>query len=232
MRWNLSASSGLPVARAGRVGGNAQADHIDANIVLAGIAPGGGGGGTLYRSTDGGASWVEVAALSGTTVYDIEFTPSGVVYLGTYQGVWKSTDGGVFWTQLNLGIGEYDGTHEVTIAPNNENTIYAGVADHLGNQDQNVLRSTDAGSTWTDITPPMAAPMTCRGIAINPNNSDNIFAAFGVVDSLCYLQKQLVASVMTVSIVNSFETIQIHEEYGKVALLPDGFMNRLLKTVV
>ena len=44
------------------------ASTVDANIVLAGIAPGGSTGGTLYRSTDGGNTWSEVPALDGTSV--------------------------------------------------------------------------------------------------------------------------------------------------------------------
>src|SRR5215469_916252 len=59
------------------------ASTIDANIVLAGIAPGGSFGGTLYRSTDGGNTWLEVPALDGISVFDIEFAPDGTSYIGT-----------------------------------------------------------------------------------------------------------------------------------------------------
>ena len=53
------------------------ASTVDANIVLAGLAPGGSFGGTLYRSSDGGNTWSEVPALDGTSVFDIEFAPDG-----------------------------------------------------------------------------------------------------------------------------------------------------------
>ena len=56
---------------------DAAASTVDANIVLAGLAPGGSFGGTLYRSTDGGNTWSEVQALDGTSVFDIEFAPDG-----------------------------------------------------------------------------------------------------------------------------------------------------------
>ena len=46
---------------------------VDPNIVLAGLAPDGSFGGTLYRSGDGGNTWSEVPALAGTSVFDIEF---------------------------------------------------------------------------------------------------------------------------------------------------------------
>src|SRR5919198_1183352 len=42
------------------------ASTVDSNVVLAGLAPGGSFGGTLYRSSDGGNTWLEVPALDGT----------------------------------------------------------------------------------------------------------------------------------------------------------------------
>lgn len=150
---------------------------VNPNIVLAGLNPSSGTG-KLFRSTNGGASWSEVAALSGKNIYDIEFTPTGVVYIGTSDSVWKSTNGGANWTQLNLNIGLNDVVHCVTVDPNNENIIYAGVDEALGSQDKNVLRSTNGGTTWTDITPDMS-PMGCYGIAVNPNDGNNILCVFG-----------------------------------------------------
>src|SRR5689334_10928122 len=50
---------------------------VDPNIVLAGTDT------SLYRSTDGGNTWTEVSALTGTSVYDIEFAAGGKVYIAT-----------------------------------------------------------------------------------------------------------------------------------------------------
>ena len=144
------------------------------DIVLAGLYPSSGSG-TLFRSTNGGASWTEVTALSGKNVYDIDFTSTGIAYIGTSDSVWKSTDDGANWTQLNLNIGLNDTVHCVTIDPTNEDTIWAGVDDALGNQDKNVLKSVNGGSTWTDFTPNMT-PMACRGIALD---NGIVMAAFG-----------------------------------------------------
>jgi photosystem II stability/assembly factor-like uncharacterized protein len=40
------------------------------------------------------------------------------------------------------------------------------------------MRSTDGGATWTDRTPPHA-PMSGRGIAVDPNDSNTVIAVFG-----------------------------------------------------
>ena len=154
---------------------------VDANIVLAGLAPGGSFGGTLYRSSDGGNTWSEVSALDGTSVFDIEFAPApnNIAYLGTQDSIRKSTDGGLTWVTLNLGIGANDQVFDVAIDPSNSSILWAGIADASGFQPVNVIRSTDGGATWADRTPPHAAPMSGRGIAVDPNDSNTIIAVFG-----------------------------------------------------
>src|SRR6185503_8372614 len=116
---------------------------------------------------------------SNESVYDIEFTPSGTVYAATIDSVWKSTDSGASWIATNLGIGLNDQVFEVTIDPTNPSTLWIGVADAIGNQPVNVMQSTDGGTTWVNRTPPMGSAQTCRAIAINPNNTQQIAAAFG-----------------------------------------------------
>jgi photosystem II stability/assembly factor-like uncharacterized protein len=154
------------------------ASTVDSNIVLAGIAPGGSFGGTLYRSSDGGNTWLEVPALDGTSVFDIEFAPDGTTYIATQDSVRKSTDGGLTWTTLNLGIGANDQVFDVAIDPSNSSNLWIGVADAAASQPVNTMRSTDGGATWTDRTPPHA-PMSGRGVAVDPNDSNTVIAVFG-----------------------------------------------------
>jgi photosystem II stability/assembly factor-like uncharacterized protein len=158
---------------------DAAASTVDANIVLAGLAPGGSFGGTLYRSTDAGNTWSEVLPLAGTSVFDIEFAPDGATYIGTQDSVRRSTDGGISWTLLNLGIGLNDQVFDVALDPSNPLTVWAGIADASGSQPVNVMRSTDSGATWSNRTPPLAAPISCRGIAVDPGNSNTVIAVFG-----------------------------------------------------
>ncbi|MCK4871136.1 MAG: hypothetical protein KAS72_00255 [Phycisphaerales bacterium] len=165
----------------GPFGGDADdvaASPTDPDIVLAGLAPSSGSG-TMYRSTDGGATWTQVPDLAGEDVYDIEFTPGGIVYAGTGHGPWKSTDGGVNWTQIDLGIGLNQQTFEVEIDPSDADTIWVGVADAMGNNPYNVMVSINGGTTWTDRTPAMGSPMGCEGISVDPNDPNSLFACFG-----------------------------------------------------
>jgi photosystem II stability/assembly factor-like uncharacterized protein len=152
---------------------------VNTSIVLAGIAPTGSSGGKMYRSVDGGATWTVVPTLAFQSVFDIEFAPSGTVYAGTMDGVWRSNDGGASFTALNLGIGLNDQTFEVTIDPGNPSVLWAGIADAIGSQPVNVMMSPDGGTTWFNRTPTLPSPQNCRAIAIHPANSQVMGAAFG-----------------------------------------------------
>ncbi|HET6546030.1 MAG TPA: hypothetical protein VFG55_04705, partial [Rhodanobacteraceae bacterium] len=155
------------------------ASPTDPDIVLAGIAPGTGAPGTLYRSTDGADNWTAVADLAGVSVYDIEFAADGTAYAATADALWTSGDDGATWTRLDLAIGLNQQVLDVALDASDPSTLWVGIGDGFGGQPVNVMRSTDGGLTWSDRTPPHAAPMTCNAIAIDPGDSDTVIAAFG-----------------------------------------------------
>lgn len=178
-REDLTASGWIPLGPFGGDVDDVAASPTVPSVVLAGIAPSGSSGGTLYRSTDAAATWSAVAQLANVSVHDVEFAANGDAFIGTIDGIWKSTDGGASWTQLSLGIGLNDQVFEVALDPSNASTLWVGVADALGGQSQNVLMSANGGTSWTNRTPPLASPQSCRSIAIDPSNSSKVYAAFG-----------------------------------------------------
>lgn len=147
-------------------------------LVLAGIAPSGGGGGTLYRSTDDTATWSRVADLAGRSVYDVEFGPGGDVFVASDSGVWSSSDDGASWTRRDLGIGPNQQVLDVALDPGDAAVIWAAVADAQGLQSANVVKSTDGGASWSDVTPPHS-PMSGTAIVVDPADSDTVVAVFG-----------------------------------------------------
>ena len=147
------------------------------SVVLAGLAPSSGFGGSMYRSTDAGGTWTQVPSLSNLSVYDIEFASDGTAYAGTLDGPFKSVDGGATWTALPLGIGLNDQVLEITLDPLLPARVWVGVADALGSQTKVVLRSDDGGATWTDVSP-AGVGLGCAGIAVDPTDSNRVFACF------------------------------------------------------
>ena len=153
---------------------------ISPDIMLAGVAPAGSTGGALFRSTDGGTSWSIVPGLTSTSVYDIEFAPDGTAYIGSIDSIWKSTNSGASFTSLSLGIGLNDQVFDVAINPGDANELWIAIADAIGNQPVNVMKSTSAGAagSWVDVTPPMGVARSGRAIAINPKNPQEVYVGF------------------------------------------------------
>ncbi|MGI4790593.1 MAG: WD40/YVTN/BNR-like repeat-containing protein [Janthinobacterium lividum] len=125
------------------------------------------GPGTIYKSTDRGATWT---TLGLTGVYmganddrrwggerlAVQPGRAGVMLFGSRtQGLWRSVDGGVHWRQSSLPYPLGDdviGVQAVAFDPNAPHTVYAAVS-HNG-----LYRSTDSGSTWTNISAAVTAP--------------------------------------------------------------------------
>ncbi len=135
--------------------------------------------GALYRSDDSGASWQRVPELGNAPVYDIEFSKTGGIVLGTLDGVVTSSDGGKVWQRRALGIGLNDAVLDVALDPLRPAVLWAGIADAQGTQPVNVMRSHDRGGSWSNRTPPLSRPLSCREIAIDPVDPRRIVAVFG-----------------------------------------------------
>jgi photosystem II stability/assembly factor-like uncharacterized protein len=97
----------------------------------------------LYKSTDSGDSWQDVTGSIQATPESIIIDPNNPnkVYVGTYWGVYRSSNSGQTWAG-NVGR-VY--AYALGMDPSNSNTIYAGY-------DKNCYKSTDGGVNWTKYT--------------------------------------------------------------------------------
>ena len=120
----------------------------------------------LLKSTDGGASWsmipgpgdafyrrciskIVVDPTHAATVYlTIAYGSNG--FLGN-SGVWKSTDGGVNWTNTTAEAG-LDQTYPYTdlvIDPVHPQTLYTAAGYIFGTDSNGIYKTTDGGANWT-----------------------------------------------------------------------------------
>ena len=110
--------------------------------------------------------------------------PSTYYVAAAGGGVWKTTNAGASWkpmtdSQQTLAMGA------IAVAPTNGNILYAGTgeADNSGDSQPGVgiLRSTDAGATWTLSQGPgnifFNSGLTTSKIAVDPTNPNVVYAA-------------------------------------------------------
>ena len=112
----------------------------------------------LEKSFDGGISW-ETLATFGTSqdhiITGIEVSRSNPEVLYVVQnrnpsGIFKSTDGGQSFSQINPPVNAVNGAF-ITLDPLDENHLWLAW-NRGGNNSNKVFESTDGGSSWTNLT--------------------------------------------------------------------------------
>lgn len=171
----------LPPVWLGPWGGsiiNIVADRRNPSVIYAGSS-----GGSVYKSTNGGESWLwSGKGIGSVSIYSLAIDPqnSSILYAGSYkQGVYKSTDAGNNWTRV--GSGTITGTivYTIEVNPGNHNIIYAGTrlpgTDSNGNFVGYLFKSTDGGANWSSVF--SVTNDWVYDIAINPNAPETMLAA-------------------------------------------------------
>lgn len=149
-------------------------------------ASGGGaffGGNGIYKSADGGRTWNVLPVTAdnrpqSNTPFDLIFNlaihpTTGDLYAATWNGIHRSIDGGVSFTEVIAG--GIDTWTDVMITPGG--VIYV-TFDSDGTPNKGIHRSTD-GTTWTNITPagyPTVYGRTVLGYTPSDENIVYVFA--------------------------------------------------------
>lgn len=153
----------------------------------------------LFKSTDGGDSWQTLAAetFAGRTFARLIVSPAdgdllyaAVGHAGGFParvaakghplrdgpvGVFRSSDGGSTWTQLQNGLPAVAAT-DLAMHPTDPDILYAAIGDIFGHPENGVYRSADGGDSWEPIGS-FGNPSVGRiSIAIAPTNSQRIYA--------------------------------------------------------
>lgn len=149
----------------------------------------------IYKSEDGGASWINTGLKNSEHIGRIAIDPKDgdVVYVAAYgplwsdggeRGIYKTSDGGKTWRRV-LYVSEYTGFNEVLIDPTHTNIIYAAAHQRQrkvftyigGGPESAVYKSTDSGHTWNKIMNGLPTGDLGRiGLAISPVNTDVLYS--------------------------------------------------------
>ncbi|MBW3534844.1 MAG: hypothetical protein KY453_06440, partial [Gemmatimonadetes bacterium] len=103
-------------------------------------------GGRISRSTDGGASWADLAT-GGEGRLSVAVTGRNAFAAGKYA-ILRSTDAGETWT--HLGLEETRHVGRIVVHPADPDVVYVAAVGHLfgPNEERGVYKSTDGGRTW------------------------------------------------------------------------------------
>ncbi|MGQ0736039.1 MAG: VPS10 domain-containing protein [Acidobacteriota bacterium] len=147
----------------------------DANTVWVGSGENnnrqsGSWGNGVYKSTDGGQTWKHMGLRDSKHIARIIVDPvdHDVVYVaalgslwgpGKERGVYKTTDGGVTWTNV-LFVDQDTGATELVQDPANNKVLYAATYQRRratwgfngGGPGSGIYKTSDAGRTWTKLT--------------------------------------------------------------------------------
>jgi len=102
-----------------------------------------------------------------TTQGETEYTDK----VGDGAGVFKSTDRGNNWTQINNGLNSLE-TNVLVVDPNDSEVLY------LGTDDDGIYKSINGGENWEKLIP--SASFGVGDIIVDPQNSNNVY--MGTVD--------------------------------------------------
>ncbi len=143
-------------------------DPRDGNSVFAALGnTNGSSSNGVYHSSDGGATWFKLPGLSSPVIANIgriqlAMAPSqpSTIYAqvqnssaaanGNLLGIWKTTDGGLTWSQLPIPNAASWGNQlwydtAIAVSPLNPDVVYSGATP--------IFRSLNGGTSWSSLSP-------------------------------------------------------------------------------
>ncbi len=152
----------------------------------------------VYRSVDGGKTWLNMGLKESHHIGRLVVHPSNpdIVYVAALghlysenpeRGVYKSSDGGKTWAKvLDIVVdGRVIGVVDLVMDPAEPETLYAASYDRfrkpwtlgLGGPGSGVHKTTDGGKSWTKLTNGLPAGILGRiGLTVFPKNPKILYA--------------------------------------------------------
>jgi len=123
----------------------------------------------IHTSTDGGKTW-QYRGLEGVNITSLAIDPDNPkqLFAGGDDGLYRSQNGGVSWSQLNLGISGPE-VDCLAIDPRNSHILYAGI------RNRGVYRSTNSGDSWVQRNNGLD-DLRVESLAIDPETTTTIYA--------------------------------------------------------
>jgi photosystem II stability/assembly factor-like uncharacterized protein len=166
-----------------------QPEHIYAALEVGGA----------MRSLDGGETWGDCSAdlvklselphLKSRIVSDSEMegmldghalcvsaAAPGTVILALRMGLFRSTDRGAHWTNMEVGrFSPLTYSRDIRVSPQDPAVLYACLSPAARSEDGSLYRSADAGETWTRFDRGVKAESTMMAVALHPRDAASVY---------------------------------------------------------
>jgi photosystem II stability/assembly factor-like uncharacterized protein len=153
----------------------------------------------IYKSTDAGEHWEHMGLTDTQTIARVVVHPTNpdIVYVAAsghewtdneMRGVFKTTDGGRTWTKV-LYRSPRTGAIDLVMDPSNPDTLYAATWQRIrrkwsdprvepGYNESGIFKTTDGGSTWTQLTAGLPDAQFCGriGLDVAPSHPNVVYA--------------------------------------------------------
>lgn len=151
----------------------------------------------IYRSGDGGETWVNVGLRNTRHIARVRINPNDpdLVYVAALghafgsnseRGVFRTRNGGETWENV-LFKSDRAGACDLSLDPNNPRILYASIWEARrtfwdmtsGGDDSGLWKSTDGGNSWVELTNNSGMPTSVKGrigVAVSPAKSGRVWA--------------------------------------------------------
>ena len=139
-------------------------DPGNTSTIYASLSSGG-----VLKSTNAGLTWSSTGSgPSGSKQVKVHPLNSGIIFCAANNGIWRSTNGGTGWTQVETNTKE-----DIEFNPGNPDIMYASGSAGTSC----VWRSADNGMTWTAIGNTNGITNTGRTLlAVSPADPNVVYA--------------------------------------------------------
>lgn len=161
----------------------------------------------VYKSTDGGDTWVHLGLEDTRHISRVRVHPenSDLVFVSALghvfgpnkeRGIYRSRDGGKSWQQV-LFKSENAGAADLSMDPSNPRILYAAIYEAQrypwalvsGGPDSGLYKSSDDGTTWEDLSNNPGLPKGIKGrigVAASPARTGRVWALIEAEDGALF----------------------------------------------
>ena len=135
----------------------------------------------VRHSSDGGETWTKVnGQIPNQDVHNVLVVagPPKAVFTVVNDDVWRSVDDGKTWQPARAReVFPWHYPRGIAVKPDDPRTVFLTLGDSTPGRVGTIMRSTDAGTTWTNLALPVQPNSAMWTVSIPAFAPDTVFAA-------------------------------------------------------